>query len=155
MRGCVRMDERAYTFKEYLEQNGRMTYYNKGVSMLPMLRQGRDLITVVKKGPERCRKYDVILFDRPPNDHVLHRVVEVRDGDYGVLGDNCWNVETVREDQIVGVLESFTRSGRTISVGDPLYRAYSVLRVFFYPVRKLRWRAVRKIRKILGLGKKK
>ena len=147
-------DERTYTFKEYLEQHGRMTYYNKGVSMLPMLRQGRDLITVVKKGPERCRKYDVILYDRPPNEHVLHRITKVMDDGYRVLGDNCWNVETVREEQITGVLESFVRDGRTISVNDPVYRIYSVLRVFFYPARKLRWRAVRKLRRILGIGKK-
>ena len=142
-------EERAYSINEYLNEHGSLTYTNKGISMLPMLREGRDLITVVKKGPERCKKYDVILYDRPPDEHVLHRVVGVRDGYYKVLGDNCWNVETVREDQIVGVLRSFVHNGRTISADDPVYRIYSFLRVSLYPVRKLRWRAVRKIKRLI------
>lgn len=147
------MAEKTVSIREYLEENGVLTYTNKGVSMMPMLRQGRDLITVVKKGPERCKKYDVILFDRSPTEHVLHRVVEVREEGYGVLGDNCWNVESVREDQIYGVLQSFVRNGRKISLNDIRYIAYSRLRVLFYPLRKLRWRAVRKIRRLVDRWK--
>ena len=143
------MTERTTTISDYIQENGSLTFTNKGVSMLPMLRQGRDLITIVKKGPERCKKYDVILYDRPPNDLVLHRVVEVRNGEYGVLGDNCQNVETVRDDQIVGVLQSFVRDGRTISVRDPVYRLYARLIVFLYPVRKLWWRAAGKIGRMI------
>ena len=44
----------AVSFEEYLDRNGSLTYSNLGVSMLPLLRQGRDLFTVEKKGPERC-----------------------------------------------------------------------------------------------------
>ena len=47
---------------EYLEKNGTLTYANVGVSMLPLLRQGRDLFTVRKKGAERCRAGDVVLY---------------------------------------------------------------------------------------------
>lgn len=37
------------TFEEYLDIYGKMTYRNVGVSMLPMLKQDRDLFTVEKK----------------------------------------------------------------------------------------------------------
>lgn len=37
------------TYEEYLEKNGSMTYSNVGVSMMPLLKQGRDLFTVRKK----------------------------------------------------------------------------------------------------------
>ena len=50
------------TYEEFLEQNDSMTYGNVGVSMMPLLKQGRDLFTVKKKGGERCKKYDVVLY---------------------------------------------------------------------------------------------
>ncbi len=39
------------SYEEYLERNGSLTYTNSGVSMLPLLRQGRDLFTVRKISP--------------------------------------------------------------------------------------------------------
>ena len=55
------MKQPSQTFEEYLEQNGSMTYSNVGRSMLPLLREKRDLLTVRKKGPERCAVGDVVL----------------------------------------------------------------------------------------------
>ena len=49
--------------------------------MLPLLREGKDLFTVRKKGPERCKKGDVALYRRG-DACVLHRVIEVRPDDY-------------------------------------------------------------------------
>lgn len=68
--------------------------------MLPMLKQGRDSFTVKKKTTQRCRKYDVILYRRPPDSYVLHRVIAVREHDYVVLGDNCINKEYVKDSDI-------------------------------------------------------
>ena len=34
------------TYEEYLEENGSLTYTHIGRSMLPLLRQGKDLFTV-------------------------------------------------------------------------------------------------------------
>ena len=53
------------TLEECLAKNGFLTYRIRGVSMQPMLRQGRDLFTVVPKGSERYKKYDVVLYRRP------------------------------------------------------------------------------------------
>ncbi len=90
-----------------------MTYTNRGVSMLPLLRQGKDLFTVREKGDERCKVGDVVLYRRPPNHYVLHRVVEVRDHDYVILGDNCVNREPgITDDDIIGVMTGFVRGGK-------------------------------------------
>lgn len=64
------------TLEESLAKNGFLTYRIRGVSMQPMLRQGRDLFTVVPKGPERCKKYDVVLYRRPSDPYVLHRIID-------------------------------------------------------------------------------
>ena len=77
------------TYEEYLEKNNTLTYTNVGVSMMPLLRQGRDLFTVTKKTGRRCKAGDVVLYRRPPNKYVLHRIIAVRPNDYVILGDNC------------------------------------------------------------------
>ena len=53
------------TFEEVLEREGRLVYTNVGISMLPLLRQGKDLFVVEKRGPERLRAGDVVLYRRP------------------------------------------------------------------------------------------
>lgn len=131
------------TYEEFLEKNGTMTYSNVGVSMLPLLRQGRDLFTVRKKGKKRCKKYDVVLYRRPPSHYVLHRVIEVRQNDYVILGDNCIAKEYgITDDDIIGVMTEYVHNGKKHSVHEIGYRIYSWVWVTFAPVRI----ALRKIR---------
>ena len=68
------------SFEEELEQNGTLVFPNKGKSMLPLLRENRDLMVIRKKGPERCKKYDAVLFRRGEQ-YVLHRILKVREQD--------------------------------------------------------------------------
>ncbi len=115
------------SYEEYLDQNGSMTYTNVGVSMLPLLRQGKDLFTVRKKGSERCKVGDVVLYRRGDR-YVLHRVVEVREKDYVILGDNCVCREYgVTDEEIIGVMTGYVRGGKEHSVSDLGYRLYSAL----------------------------
>ena len=120
----MRLMTKTMTYEQYLEQYDTMTYRNVGVSMLPMLRQGRDTFTVTKKTNQRCKQFDVILYRRPPSSYVLHRIIEVRSHDYVVLGDNCINKEYVKENDIIGVLSSFTHKGKSYPVSDKRYRLY-------------------------------
>ena len=85
---------------EYLKENKTLTYSNVGVSMLPLLRQGRDTFTVTEKeeyfkvtGERRFKAGDVVLYLRPPKSYVLHRIIEVRKDDYVILGDHCISKE--------------------------------------------------------------
>lgn len=127
-----------WTYEEYLAKNDTLTYTFSGVSMNPMLRQGRDLFTVKAKTAERCKKYDVVLYRRPPCHYVLHRIVKVREKDYVILGDNCIAKEYgITDDDIIGVLTEFIRDGKTISAGSRLYRLYARLWYGIYPVRML------------------
>ena len=126
------------TYEEYLDKNGSMTYSNRGISMMPLLKEGRDMFTVRKKGDNRCEKYDVVLYRRPPQSYVLHRVIEVRDEDYVILGDNCINKEYgIKDSDIIGVMTSYVRKGREHSVTETGYRLYSRFAVYSYPVRRI------------------
>ena len=55
-------------FEEVLDRDGHLAYTNKGVSMLPLLRQGRDVMLIRKKGAEKLKKLDAVLFRRPQAD---------------------------------------------------------------------------------------
>ena len=138
------------TYEEFLEKNGTMTYSNVGVSMMPLLKQGRDLFTVRKKGKERCKKYDVVLYRRPPSSYVLHRIIRVRDNDYVILGDNCVNREYgIKDSDIIGVMTEFVHNGRKHTVNEMGYRIYSHILVGFAPVRVMFMRTKAKLKRLV------
>lgn len=123
------------TFKEELNRTGRLVYTNKGVSMMPLLRQDRDLMIIEKKVEGQLKQYDAVLFIRDNGQYVVHRILKVRPKDYWIVGDNCVSGEYIREDQIIGVLTGVVRDGKTITKTDPMYRLYVWLWCRFYPAR--------------------
>ena len=152
--------EQGLTYEEYLERYPRLVRTNVGVSMLPLLRQGRDLFIVEKRGPDRMRVGDVVLYRRPPNQYVLHRIVKVRERDYVILGDNCVNREYgITDEDILGVLTGFVREGKHHTVTEKGYRLYSFLMVRGADVRIFFKRAVAfgkaGIKKLLGIKRTK
>ena len=88
-RGMTRL-----SYEEYLRKYHTLTYKNVGVSILPLLKQGRDSFTVreVKQG-ESCKLWDVVLYKRGTDQHVLHRIIKVYDDSYDILGDNFIGIE--------------------------------------------------------------
>ncbi len=132
------------TFVQELEEHGSVIYTNKGISMMPLLRQDRDIMVIEKRTPARCKKYDAVLFLRDNGQYILHRILKLKPGGYYIVGDNCIHGEYVREEQVLGVLTSIRRGQRTIKVTDPGYLCYVyVLR----PVRRLLLRPIRFIRR--------
>ena len=138
----------AVSYEQFLEQNGSLTYTNVGVSMLPLLRQRRDLFIVKKKGEERCRRGDVVLYHRPPDQYVLHRIIEVRPEDYVLLGDNCVKKEYgIRDEDILGVMTGFVRNGKEHQVSEPAYRIYRAVWLHTIALRVFMKRAVHWIKR--------
>lgn len=116
------------TFEEVLSTQGRLVYTNKGVSMMPLLRQGKDVM-VIEAIHEPLKKYDTVLFVRPRvpgrSPYILHRILKVNpDGTYFIIGDNCFDGEIVPRENIIGILTAVRRGNRTISVTDKDYIAF-------------------------------
>ena len=131
------------TYEEYLEKNGTLIYRNVGVSMLPLIKQGRDLFIVQKKSENRCKKYDVVLYKRADEKYVLHRIIKVNENDYIIRGDNCVNKEYgIKDEDIIGVMTSFIRKGKEYSVDNRLYKIYSVLWCKLYFLRRIYQRLI-------------
>ena len=109
--------------EEVLRTEGMYAGFISGVSMYPMLRQGRDTVVIMPcKG--RLKKYDIPLYRRG-KDYVLHRILEVHPDSYVILGDNCMKKEYgVTDDQIVGVLTAFYRDENEVNMNGIGYKSY-------------------------------
>lgn len=135
---------------EYLNEHGTLTYTNVGTSMMPLLRQGKDLFTVRKKGIARCSVRDVVLYVREPDRYVLHRVISVRPDDYVIIGDNCIKKEYgITDKDIIGIMTSFVRNSREHSTDEPLYRVYSFVIMHTIRLRRILKVCKKVVRKIL------
>ena len=136
------------TFEEELARNGRLIYTNVGDSMLPLIREGKDLL-IIEPPQGRLKKYDIPLYRRDSGQYVLHRIVQVRETDYICCGDNRTHRESgVTDRQIIGVLTGLVRGGRELSVRDPRLRLYARLWCGWYPLHVLLLRAVRRLRRM-------
>ena len=148
-------ERKTYSFEELLDTKGYIVYTNVGTSMLPLLRQRRDIIEIRKVSSDRCRKYDVVLYKRG-NKYILHRILKVRPDDYVIAGDHNTFLEYgITDRDILGVMTRVIRSGKEIHMKDPGYRLYVHLWCDFYPLRmfllKCRWKAAAAVKKLLRL----
>ena len=129
------LEAKSYTFEEILNEKGYIAYTNVGFSMMPLLRQRRDIIEIKKREQGRCKKYDVVLYKRGEK-YILHRILRVLPDGYLIAGDHNTYVETdVTDGMILGVMSRVIRNGRSITMGNPLYLFYVHLWCDCYPLR--------------------
>ena len=121
------------TFEEVLAKDGKLVYKTKGCSMLPLLRQDKDLV-IIETPSSRLKALDVALYKRGSN-YILHRVIRVEDGYYLIRGDNTYMPESVPDTAVIGILTGFQRNGKEVSVSNRLYRLYSRIWNILYPLR--------------------
>lgn len=119
----VRMEQLLPLFEEALSQGKSVRFFPRGVSMKPMLRQGKDCV-VLSPLPETLKRYDLPLYRRADGKFILHRIVAVEGDHYVCCGDNQWETESVYPQQLIAVVTAFARNGREISANAPVYRLY-------------------------------
>lgn len=106
-------------FEDIIAQQGHLVYTNTGDSMMPLLRQHRDLLVILPKPAVRLKRLDVPLYKRDNGQYILHRVLWVRKNDYVICGDNQWYPERGIEDHhIIGILDAVIRDGKTIPLRE-------------------------------------
>lgn len=119
-------------FKTELNEKGILVFTNKGVSMLPLLRQDKDILIIRKKTSD-FKKNDAVLFIRSNGQYILHRIRKILpDDSYYIIGDNCLGGEVVSGEQIIGILSEIKRNGKIIKITDFKYRLY----VSYVPIRR-------------------
>ena len=115
--------------KEQLDSGGSATFAIHGTSMLPMLKDRKDSVRIIKP-KEQPKKYDIIFYRRKDGSFILHRIVKVKKGGYICRGDNqILNEFPVTEDMVIGVVEAYTRNNEWISVNSKRQYFYSRFKV--------------------------
>lgn len=122
----VKLEDIFPLMEEKLNSGAEVTFGPKGTSMLPLLVQGRDTVTIISP-PERLKKYDLPLYRRSNGQFVLHRVVDILpDGTYVMCGDNQREREFgICQDDILAIVKSIKRKGKIINVNNPVYKLYT------------------------------
>ena len=129
-----RLEDLMPLIQEQLDAGKTVRFSPRGISMLPMLRQGKDQV-VLSPLPETLKKYDLPLYRRKDGQFVLHRIIAVGET-YTCMGDNQFDPEPgLQRDQMIALVTAFRRNGRDIPVTDPVYRLYCQ---FWHYSRKLR-----------------
>ena len=148
-------DTQRISFEDVLNEQGYFVYTNVGFSMMPLLRQKKDIIEIHKKGPDRCKKYDVVLYKRGER-YVLHRILRVLPEGYLIAGDHCIFVERdIRDANIIGVMTRVLRNGKYITQDNMWYKLYVHLWCDIYPVRMMILRTKFFVQRIIGWGKRR
>ena len=148
------------TFEEELARTGWLAYTNVGFSMMPLIREGRDVLVIQRRDPADVRRYDAVLFRRPGvqgrGRYVLHRVLKrFPDGRFWIVGDNCISGETVRPENVLGVMTKLNRGGKTVQPTDFGYRVYVALWCAPWPLRFAVLRGVHFARRVLSAIKRR
>lgn len=119
------MEELMPLMKECLANGQSVIFSPHGISMLPMIRQGKDSVCL-SPPITPLKKYDIILYQRTNGKYILHRIVGVGDT-YTCIGDNQFVFEKgIEREQVIAVCTSFTRGGKEYSVYALFWRAYAV-----------------------------
>lgn len=122
----VRLMSDTTSFEDELKKSGVIIHTNKGRSMLPLLREGRDVM-IIKRPEGRLKRYDVALY-KQSGKYILHRVLKATEDGYVTCGDHCTEREYgITDSDVIGVLVGVIRDGKHISTEDFGYRFYSHL----------------------------
>lgn len=123
----VSLDEMFPVMEEKLKNGGRVVFKPKGTSMLPLIRQGKDRVALIKPS-SRLKKNDIPFYRRSDGSFILHRIVSVeKDGSYTMCGDNQTLIEKgVTADMIVGVVDKVYRGERCYGANSLVMKAFCV-----------------------------
>ncbi|MBE6712629.1 MAG: hypothetical protein E7580_03790 [Ruminococcaceae bacterium] len=129
----VRFEELYPIIEETLARGDRFSFCAFGVSMLPYIRNGKDVVTL---GPvtDEYKPFDIIFYRRESGQFVLHRIVRVcSDGTFDLCGDNQFRIEKgIKREQIIAKLVGLERNGKNIDLSSAMTRIWC----FFLPVRR-------------------
>ena len=83
------MSNELVNFEELLKRDGSFLYTFKGVSMKPLLNQGKDVV-IISSIDRPIKKLDIVLY-KVGERYVLHRVLKIKKDHYVIRGDNTYS----------------------------------------------------------------
>ena len=118
-----------------------MRIFLEGDSMRPLIRRGRDRVTIVPL-TRPLKRGDVVLFEAPPGRYVVHRVYRLRDGFVQTLGDHCWYPDPwIPERHVLGQAVQAERGRMKIPLDSTVARVFGSVCMALLPGRRAYFKA--------------
>ena len=129
----------------------------EGDSMRPLIRRGRDPVTIIPVN-RPLKRGDVVLFQLGSR-YIVHRVWKLAAGRVRTFGDNCWNPDPwIPEKQVLGLVVKYSRNGKVHRLDTRQSRAWGRCWMALHPLRLMYLRcrslAARIVKRILKAVKK-
>lgn len=132
----------------------------EGSSMQPLIRRGKDPVTIVPL-QRLVKKGDVVLFMTDSGRYVVHRVWKMKEKQVRTLGDNCVNPDAwIPNEYVLGQAICYSRNGRkyrldtcSARLWGRVWMAIFPVRVFYIRLRKYVGRCCRKLCKTCTGGR--
>ncbi len=108
-----------------ISSNGEFRLFHKGVSMMPLLRQGIDSVVLTKLDREP-QKYDIVAYRRPNGQIVIHRIMKIRKDECIMCGDNHGELEYgITKNNILAVVKGIYRDEEYVDLAtSKWYKKY-------------------------------
>lgn len=150
----LNLEELFPVIEEVISSGGEFRVYPKGVSMLPLIRQEIDSVVLVL--PKDVAEKDMVLYRRDNGQFVLHRVVEIKNDEYIMCGDNQTELEYgIKREHLLAKVAYFYREDEKITLDNQKYQKYVKSLPRRRRKRKIRIRLARIKNKIFGKKTKK
>ena len=134
----IQVDTREYVsaLKELVEQGREVSMTISGNSMSPFMVHQRDMILF--KQPDRpLKRGDMVFYERPSGQYVMHRICRVKPEGYYIVGDAQWLIEgPVAREQIFAVITKVRRKGQWIGPDDRVWKFFEHVWLRLIPCRR-------------------
>ena len=132
-----KIDTREYIsmLRELTESGKEVSMIISGNSMSPFLIHERDSICF-KKPDRELRRGDMVLYQRPTGQYVMHRIYKVKYEGYYIVGDAQQEIEgPVAREQIFAIITKVQRKGKWIEPEDFWWKFFARIWVNIIPFR--------------------
>lgn len=132
------VDTREYVsvLKEIAESGKMVSLRIAGSSMSPFLVHGRDYIYFTRPDRE-LRAGDMVFYQRPNGQYVIHRICRVKADGYYIIGDAQTEIEgPVRREQIFALVTRVKRRGKFLQPGDFWWEFFEHVWIRMIPLRR-------------------
>ena len=122
--------------RELTEEGREVSMLIAGSSMEPFLCHYRDIIFFEKPRRE-IRRGDMVFYQRPGGQFVMHRVYRAAEDGYYFVGDNQTEIEgPLSRDAIFALITKVKRKGKMICPGDFWWVFFEKVWLRMLPLRK-------------------
>lgn len=107
-----------------------------GSSMMPLIRRGKDPVTIVPL-QQPLRTGDVVLITTGGERYVVHRIWKIRGENIRTLGDHCANPDPwITKDHVLGQVVYYSRNGVKHRLDTVASRMWGRAWMAVFPFRK-------------------